>query len=210
MIESDLNKQFFSFEGIDFSGKSTQIKLLKEYLEKNGEKVYVLREPGGTEISEKIREILLDKKHFNMTERAEMLLFSAARVQLTVEKIIPLLRKGHYIIADRFVDSTTAYQGYGRDLEQEIVKHVNQFATLGLLPGITFYLRITPEEAQKRRQKNNLQTDRLEEQGNNFYKKVFQGYETIAAQNKQRVEIIDATQVIGEIHRKIIERIKNN
>lgn len=209
MIKSGLNKRFFSFEGIDFSGKSTQINLLKAYLENKGEKVYVLREPGGTEISEKIREILLDKKHFKMNERAELLLFSAARVQLTVEKIIPLLQKGHYVIADRFVDSTTAYQGYGRDLEQEIVRHVNQFATLGLLPGITFYLRITPEEAQRRRQENNLQTDRLEEQGNIFYKKVFKGYEAIAEQNPDRIQIIDAAQVIDHIHRRIIESIKN-
>ncbi|MCB0282613.1 MAG: dTMP kinase [Calditrichae bacterium] len=209
MISNDLRKRFFSFEGIDFSGKSTQIDLLRKYFEQKGEKVYVLREPGGTVISEKIREILLDKKHFNMNERAEMLLFSAARVQLTVEKIIPVLKEGHFVIADRFVDSTTAYQGYGRGLEQEIIGYVNHFATLGLLPCMTFYLRLSPQEAAKRRLKNNLQTDRLEETGNNFFENVFKGYEMISANNPDRVVIIDAAQVIDDIHRQIIKRIEN-
>ena len=209
MITPELNKHFYSFEGIDFCGKSTQIALLKTYLENRGRQVYVLREPGGTEISEKIREILLDKKHLIMNERTEMLLFSAARIQLTVEKIIPLLKAGYYVIADRFVDSTTAYQGYGRGLEQEIVEHVNQFATLGLLPCITFYLRITPEEAQKRRFENKLESDRLESAGNNFYKKVFIGYEKLAENHPNRFEIIDASQVIEEIHRQIIKCIES-
>lgn len=210
MISDDLRKKFFSFEGIDFSGKSTQIELLRSHFEKKGEKVYVLREPGGTVISEKIREILLDKQHFNMNERAEMLLFSAARVQLTVEKIIPMLKDGYYVIADRFVDSTTAYQGYGRGLEQEIIEHVNHFATLGLLPAITFYLRLSPGEAAKRRLQNNLQTDRMEETGNKFYENVFKGYEMISSKNPDRLIIIDATQVIDDIHRQIIKSIENH
>ena len=151
MIDSKINKNFISFEGIDFSGKSTQIDLLKTFLENNGEKVYILREPGGTEISEGIRSILLNKKNIKMNGRAEMLLFSAARVQLTIEKIIPLLKEGNYVIADRFVDSTTAYQGYGRELELEVVENVSQFATLGILPKITFYLKIDPKDAFKRR-----------------------------------------------------------
>jgi len=208
-MNKSLAQKFISFEGIDFSGKSTQIKLLKTYLENQGEKVFVLREPGGTEISERIRSILLDKQHMHMHPRAEMLLFSAARVQLTVEKIIPLLEKGCYVIADRFVDSTTAYQGYGRGLELDIVEHVNQFATMGLLPGITFYLEIKPEEVLQRRSKSGREEDRMEVAGLDFYNNVFNGYKNIAEKYPDRFHILNATQVKEEIHRKIIKYISN-
>lgn len=207
MISKDLSKRFISFEGIDFSGKSTQIKILKSYLEEKGHSVFVLREPGGTEISERIRAILLDKGHIKMNARAEMLLYSAARVQLTDEKIIPLLKKGSYVIADRFVDSTSAYQGYGRKLEQATIDQVNQFATFGIMPGITFYLKIRPEDAFQRRIDNGLEADRLESAGLEFYKNVCRGYEIIARNEPNRIVILDATQVKDEIHRQIIKRI---
>lgn len=210
MIDPELNKKFISFEGIDFSGKSTQINLLRSYLENNGQKVFILREPGGTEISERIRSILLDKKNTKMHSRAEMLLFSAARVQLTSEKIIPYLQEGKYVIADRFVDSTTAYQGYGRELELDIIEHVNQFATLGILPGITIYLKIDPHEAFKRRVESGVEADRLELSGEKFYKKVCNGYERIAERNPKRFNIINATQVREDIHRQIINLIYDN
>lgn len=210
MIDPILNKRFISFEGIDFSGKSTQIELLKDYLEKKGEEVFILREPGGTEISERIRSILLDNKNRGMHGRAEMLLFNAARVQLTSEKIIPLLKEGKYIIADRFVDSTTAYQGHGRQLELDIVDHVNQFATLGILPDITFYLKIDPHDAFKRMVKSGVEADRLELSGEKFYKRVCMGYEQIAQKNPKRFYIFDATQVKEEIHRQIINIIKHH
>ncbi|KAA3615106.1 MAG: dTMP kinase [Calditrichaeota bacterium] len=207
MISKDINKRFISFEGIDFSGKSTQIKLLKSYLEKEGQSVFILREPGGTDISERIRAILLDKEHIKMNARAEMLLFSAARVQLTEEKIIPLLKKGSFVIADRFVDSTSAYQGYGRELEQETIDHVNQFATFGILPGITFYLKISPQDAFQRRIDSGQEADRLESAGLEFYNKVYEGYENIAKNDPDRFSVLDATQVKDEIHRQIKERI---
>jgi len=201
----NLNKHFYSFEGIDFSGKTTQIKMLQAWLENRGNTVHILREPGGTEISEKVRAILLDKEHMHLHARAELLLYSAARVQLMIEKIIPLLEKGHYIIADRFVDSTTAYQGFGRGLEQEIVEQVNQFATLGLLPSITFYVKLNPEEALKRRLKSGQEADRLESSGMEFFNKVSKGYEIIAKKDYKRFQIIDGSQVMEEIHRQIIE-----
>ncbi len=207
MISKDLNKRFISFEGIDFSGKSTQISMLKSYLEEKGQSVFVLREPGGTDISERIRAILLDKEHIKMNARAEMLLFSAARVQLTEEKIIPLLKKGSYVIADRFVDSTSAYQGYGRELEQETINHVNQFATFGIIPGVTFYLKIRPEDAFARRISSGQEADRLESAGLEFYENVCNGYEIIAKNEPKRFVIIDATQVKDKIHRQIIKRI---
>jgi dTMP kinase len=207
MIDRDLNKKFISFEGIDFSGKSTQIALLKDYFEKKGEKVYLLREPGGTEISERIRTILLDKKNSKMHARTEMLLFNAARAQLTFEKIIPLLKDNKVILADRFFDSTTAYQGYGRQLELDLVHHVNDFATYGLYPGLTFYLKINPGEAFKRRIANGMAQDRLESSGQEFYDKVCAGYEEIAKSNPERFIIIDASQVKEAIHRHIINSI---
>src|ERR1035437_7478026 len=116
---------FITFEGIDFCGKSTQVQLLQKYLENKGERVVIIREPGGTDISEKIRDILLDKKNFKMVTEAEIFLFSASRAQLVREKIRPFLDKGYYVISDRFHDSTTAYQGYGRGLPIESVEHIN-------------------------------------------------------------------------------------
>jgi len=208
-MNGELSRKFISFEGIDYSGKSTQIELLKKYLEEKGETVFVLREPGGTQISERIRSVLLDKNHMQMNPRAEILLFSAARVQLTVEKIIPLLKQGNYVIADRFVDSTTAYQGYGRNLELDFVEHVNQFATLGLLPGITFYLELKPEQIMQRRSQSGREQDRMELSGLEFYNNVFNGYKKIAKKYSDRFHILDATQVKEEIHRQIILYIKS-
>ncbi|MGD9899174.1 MAG: dTMP kinase, partial [Calditrichaceae bacterium] len=162
--------RFISFEGIDFSGKTTQIELLHNYLNTKGFQVYILREPGGTVISEKIRDLLLDIKHDNMDSRAEMFLYSAARVQLLTEKIIPLLKKGYFVLADRYVDSTTAYQGYGREIDPGIIKNINRAATFDILPGITFYLEIDPAMASKRRINSGRSEDRLESAGIEFYR----------------------------------------
>ncbi len=201
-------RRFISFEGLDYSGKSTQIKLLKEYLENKGYQVYAMREPGGTPISEKIREILLDKSNMNMTERCEIFLYSAARVQLVQERIIPLLKEGYFVIADRYVDSTTAYQGFGRQLDLKMVQSINEAATFGLLPGKTFYLRLLPEQVYLRSPKSGRTLDRLEAAGLDFYRRVFQGYEKIVENNRQRFVVIDATLSIEQIHRTIVEVVK--
>lgn len=202
------NKRFISFEGLDYSGKSTQITLLRDFLEKNGYQVYTMREPGGTSISEKIREILLDKKNSNMTERCEIFLYSAARVQLVQERILPLLNEGYFVVADRFVDSTTAYQGYGRQLDLQMVQSINQAATFGLLPSVTFYLRLLPEQMSERVPNSGRSPDRLETAGMEFYRRVFQGYEKLAENNPQRFVVIDATQSIEHIHQQIVEIVK--
>ncbi len=202
------NKRFISFEGLDYSGKSTQITLLRDFLEKNGYQVYTMREPGGTSISEKIREILLDKKNRNMTERCEIFLYSAARVQLVEERILPLLNEGYFVVADRFVDSTTAYQGYGRQLDLQMVQSINQAATFGLLPSVTFYLRLLPEQMYERAPNSGRSPDRLETAGMEFYRRVFQGYEKLAENNPQRFVVIDATQSIEHIHQQIVEIVK--
>lgn len=157
-----------TFEGIDGSGKSTQITLLKEYLENKGNQVSVYREPGGVVISEQIRELLLNSK-MDIHPTAEMLLFSAARAQLVAEKVAPDLENGIIVILDRFYDSTTAYQGFGResvDLEQ--IHQINNIASLGREPDLTFYLSLTWEESKRRTA--HLEEDRMEKAGADFSK----------------------------------------
>ena len=203
------NRHFISFEGIDFSGKTTQINLLKSFFIENGYSVSIIREPGGTDISEKIRDILLDKKNSKMHDRTELFLYSAARVQLLEEKIIPLLQKGAIVIADRFVDSTTAYQGYGREIDPAIIREINQIATRGILPGLTFYLKLDPQLAEKRRESRKSPADRLEISGNDFYERVYKGYEEIADYYKERIVTIDASASIEHIQEKILEIVKD-
>lgn len=203
------NRHFISFEGIDFSGKTTQINLLKSFFVENGYGVSIIREPGGTDISEKIRDILLDKKNSGMHDRTELFLYSAARVQLLEEKIIPLLQKGAIVIADRFVDSTTAYQGYGREIDPAIIREINQIATRGILPGLTFYLKLDPQLAKERRESRKSPADRLEISGNDFYERVYKGYEEIADYYKERIVTIDASASIEHIQKKILEIVKD-
>jgi dTMP kinase len=189
-----LFKNFISFEGIDFSGKSTQIKLLLEKLREHNIKAMVLREPGGTIISEKIRAILLDKSYKEMNPKTEILLYSAARTQLVHEKIIPELEKGAYIIVDRFYDSTTAYQGFGRVLDLSFVNSLNLFATSQLKPYKTFFIDITPKEAEKRRKAAMFETDRIENEGVDFYKQIRDGFLKMVKNEPERFICIDGEQ----------------
>jgi dTMP kinase len=198
---------FITFEGIDFCGKSTQVELLKNYLTSNNKKVQILREPGGTEISEEIRKILLDKKHNKMEIETEILLFAASRAQIVREKIKPYLAEGFYVILDRFHDSTTAYQGYGRGIPVEIVKHINHLAVGSTLPDLTFYIDITVEEAEKRKIKDkHVELDRIENSEHQFYHKVRNGYLELAGK-ESRFRIINGTGAINEIHKEIIKEI---
>jgi len=206
IMEKIKTDRFISFEGIDYSGKTTQIDLLKSFLEGRGFNVFVIREPGGTAISEKIRQLLLDKKNFKMYERAELFLYSAARVQLVVEKIIPMLKKDFFVIADRYVDSTTAYQGYGRRIDLKVIKQINKAATFDIMPNITFYLEIKPGRAYERRNDSAKQTDRLEAAGLEFYKRVFNGYKKISQKNKS-FYVLDAEQSVETIHKQILNII---
>lgn len=199
------NRKFISFEGIDFSGKTTQIDLLVKKLEEKGETVYVMREPGGTVISERIRDILLDNKHDEMSAICEVFLYSAARNQLINQRIIPELQAGHVVISDRYVDSTTAYQGFGRRLPMDLIRDINRAATNGLMPGITFILDINPDQVHQRRMNRNLSADRLESAGSDFFERVYKGYQKIAELDPTRVKIIDAHQDIEQINNKIWE-----
>lgn len=202
-------KNFISFEGIDFSGKTTQLERLGQRLREINFPFHLVREPGGAVISEKIRRILLDKAHGEMHPRTEILLYSAARSQLTHQVILPLLEAGEYVIADRFFDSTTAYQGYGRSLDIAFVEILNRFATSGLFPYRTFLIDISPGEALRRRKAAGRPGDRLENESLRFYRAIWEAYRTLAAQDPARFIVIPGEQpeeaVAAAVWEKIVE-----
>lgn len=196
-----------TFEGLDFCGKSTQVNLLENYLTARGKKTKIIREPGGTVISEKIRDILLDKKHHGMFIESEILLFSASRAQLVREVIRPHLADDFYVISDRFYDSTTAYQGFGRAISLEFVKAINSFAVGDTVPDITFFLDIPVEEIHLRKaNRNNGDLDRIESSDNDFYEKVRAGY-IYLSQIEPRFLRIDGLQDVDTIHSLIVNEI---
>ncbi|MDI3529571.1 MAG: dTMP kinase [Thermoanaerobacter sp.] len=197
--------KFISFEGIDGCGKTTQIKFLKEYLLKKGYNILVLREPGGTNVGEKVRDILLDKYNF-ISPVTEMLLYASSRAQLVEEKILPAIEEGKIVLLDRFVDSSYVYQGYARGLGIEKVKVVNEIATMGILPDVTIYIDITPEEAMKRRGKR--EADRLERESWDFHKKVREGYIKLVKEFPKRFVFIDGMQELMKVHKDIIDVVK--
>lgn len=191
---------FITFEGIDLSGKSTQIKLLEEFLISKKRKVITVREPGGTGISEKIRDLLLDKKNLSMEYVTEFLLFSASRYQLTKEVIIPRLKKNYYVLCDRYFDSSTAYQGFGGRIDLKTIYSVNKIASGNLNPDITFLINISAEEFVKRKKAINKTEDRIEQKNLLYYKKVIEGYMKISVENKKRFVVIDGKKSKKEIH----------
>ena len=200
---------FITFEGIDFCGKSTQVDLLKEYLIQHNKNVHLIREPGGTEISEKIRNILLDKKNNAMVMETEILLFSASRAQLVREVIRPYLLQGYYVISDRFHDSSTAYQGYGRGLPVESIMKIHKIAIGDTIPDLTFFIDIPNKVAIDRKtKKTHSDLDRIEVSDNQFYERVREGYLNLAKKEK-RFRIIDGTESIGKINERIINEIKS-
>ena len=199
---------FITFEGIDGCGKSTQCELLKDYLNEVGKEFIFVREPGGTVIGERIREILLDKKNSQMTARTELLLFEAARAQITDEVIRPALEEGKTVICDRFFDSSSAYQGMARGMGMEFVSGLNMAATGGLAPDITFFFDISAEEALERRGKRGEASDRIELAGLKFQEDVRRGYIELAKNSDGRVITIDATKGIDEIFEVVKDSLK--
>ena len=198
---------FITFEGIDFSGKSTQVELLKNYLLRKNIRVQIIREPGGTEISEAVRSILLDKKHYSMSMETEIFLFSACRAQLVREKIRPYIKDGIYVISDRFHDSTTAYQGFGRGIPIETVKHINNLAIGSTVPDITFFIDIPVEVAEERKSsRNNGELDRIEASDVDFYNNVRRGYLKLA-ESEKRIKVVDGTLTEVEIHNIIVDNL---
>lgn len=197
---------FISFEGIDFCGKSTQIKKLEEYFRLLNKNVIVIREPGGTLISEKIRDILLDNKNQKMVMETEILLFSASRSQLVREVIRPHLKNGYIVISDRFHDSSTAYQGFGRGLSVDDIKNIHKIAIGETVPDLTFLIDIPVEVAHKRKTDKAGSLDRIENSDTEFYSRVRKGYLQIARE-ESRFRVIDGNRDVELIHKDIVNEI---
>ena len=195
---------FISFEGIDACGKSTQVKLLLSQMNNVSNNTILVREPGGSIISERIRGILLDKNLNEMSERTEALLMTASRSQLTYEKIIKNINEGKNVISDRYSDSTLEYQGGGRELDIDWLIKLNKFATFDLMPDITFLIDLHPEEAFKRK---NIQQDRIENAGIEFQLKVRNAYLQLAKIFQDRIVLIDGHNEINDINKKILDEL---
>jgi dTMP kinase len=198
---------FISFEGIDGSGKTTQIQLLKDYFVSKGLEVITLREPGGTIFSEKIRELLLSKE-FVLNSFTELMLFEAARSYLTENIIKPALESNKVVLCDRFFDSTTAYQGYGRGMDKKFLTLCNQMAVSSVYPNITFYLNVKSEISRKRSEKKIA--DRIESAGDDFFSKVQNGFDELAIMFPERIKNIDANLSIEQVFNQIKIIIENN
>ena len=194
---------FVAFEGIDGCGKSTHARSLVERLGRKGVKAILLREPGGTVIGERIREVLLDKAHTHMGMEAELLLFTAARAQIVREVIRPALAEGTLVVLDRFTDSSEAYQGYGRGLDLEEIRQVNRFATGGLVPDLTILLDLDEAEAARRMGVRPEQADRMDGEGEAFMRRVREGYRKLAQREPGRFRKLDASGDIGEVDERI-------
>ena len=203
-----LNKSYFiSFEGIDGSGKSTQAKLLIERLNSNSIETCFVREPGGTKISEEIRNILLDDRAEEMSSRTEALLMCASRAQLTKNIITPELKSGKWVIADRYSDSTLAYQGGGRGIDLDWLVRLNNFATFGIEPDVTFYIDVDPNIGLQRRK--NISADRIESAGLEFQNEIRNKYLEIIDNFSNRCVLVDGKLSIKEISHLVWKEIKN-
>ncbi len=199
---------FISFEGPDGSGKTTQINKLVKYLEEKGHDVIITREPGGTKISEKIREIILDKNNTEMDSITEAMLYAASRAQHVAEIIKPALEKGKIIITDRFVDSSLVYQGIGRGLGIEFIKKINDMAIQGTMPHVTILIKISPELGLSRKYESD-ECNRLDMEKIEFHKKVYEAYLELEKLYPDRIKAIDGNKSIDEVYKDIIKIIDN-
>lgn len=191
---------FITFEGIEGCGKSTQANQLSDFFHSKKIDCVLTHEPGGTQISEKIRKLLLDKKNEGMVPLCELFLYFASRSQHTFEKIKPALKEGKIVISDRFFDSTIAYQGEGRSLLKQKLIEINNFATGGLIPQLTFLIDLPAQTGLKR-----IKTkDRIEAESIEFHDRVRGAYLTLARENPERMKIIDGTKSIEDIHKEIV------
>ncbi len=199
--------KFITFEGCDGCGKSTQLKKLSDYLTENKIEHIFTREPGGGNISEAIREILLNGKNTEMSDECEALLYAAARAQHISEKIEPALAAGKLVVCDRYVDSSFAYQAYARGLGEEFVSKINAFALDKYRPDLTVFIDLTPEEAFKRKHGAD-ENDRLEQAGMAFHKRVYEGYKAIAEKEPDRVYVVDGRQTPDQIFNEVLRALK--
>lgn len=196
-------KGFISFEGIEGSGKSTQVKALAEYLRSKGHKVIETVEPGGTRIGNKIRELLLEPEN-HMDPMAELLLYYSSRAQHVREVIYPAILENSIVITDRFVDSTVAYQGYARGIDLGLISKLNEIVVPDMKPFLTFLLDLDVEEGLRRNRRAQKE-DRFELETVEFHNRVRNGFHRIAAEEPERIKIIDASVSAEEVSRKVIE-----
>ena len=202
------NSQFISFEGIEGSGKSSQIELLEKALLASGKEVLRLREPGGTDFGEALRSAILSSET-PIAPLSEALLFASSRCQLLSQKIIPFLSKpDRYVIVDRYIDSSIAYQGFARKLGMQAVLNLHTQSPLNLFPHKTFYLKIDWEESQARQAKRGQQKDYFEKEKSSFYQELINGYNHCAKSFPERIKTIDGTKDLKAIHLEILKNLK--
>ncbi|MRG88153.1 dTMP kinase [Salinibacillus xinjiangensis] len=191
---------FITFEGVEGAGKTSIIEKVYELLQARGFKTIKTREPGGIEIAEKIRNVILDRSHTNMDGRTEALLYAAARRQHLVERVLPKLNEGYIVLCDRFIDSSLAYQGYARELGMDEVRQINEFAIQSCMPDLTLLLDINPQKGMERIWENKeREQNRLDLEGLNFHHKVYEGYQLLLKQFPNRIKRVDADQSLDEV-----------
>lgn len=198
---------FITFEGTDGSGKTTQIKLIEEYMKKMGYEVVLTREPGGTKVSELIRDLILSPENTEIVPLTETILYAASRAQHVEQVIKPAIEAGKIVICDRFVDSSYAYQGGGRGVDLKLIADINRIAIEGVIPDITFFLDIEPDIAIKRRI-NATGADRIEQENIDFHRRVHSGYRKMALLYPERIKTIAANRTIQEISSEINEYLR--
>jgi dTMP kinase len=199
---------FITFEGLDGSGKTTQVQRLASWLRTSGQNVLQLREPGGTRIGDAVRLILHDRNNTNMDARAELLLYCASRAQLIAEQVQPHLSSGAVVLSDRFADSTLAYQGYGRGLDMAFLRGLLDFATRGIKPDLTLYFDVDPDRALQRRMQSGDEVNRLDAETIEFHQRVRDGYGQLMAQEPQRWHVIDASQTQDHVAAQVKDVVK--
>lgn len=195
---------FITVEGPDGSGKTTQLQLLVRSLTEKGYEVVVTREPGGTKVGNSIREVLLSPEHDEMTPRVEMMLYAASRAQNIDQVIRPALKRGAIVVCDRFVDASIAYQGYGLQYDLNQILSLNEWATAGIKPDLTFLFDLTPDQAS-RRMKDRGQLDRIESRDESFHQRVYDGFKKILEQHPERMVRIDANATIEMIQDEVLD-----
>lgn len=198
---------FITFEGGEGSGKTTLIRLIKEHLESKNYQVVSTREPGGSKIAEAIRNIILDVNNPDMDYKTEALLYASSRRQHLVDVVIPALEKGCVVLCDRYIDSSLAYQGYARGLGIDAVYKINQYATEGILPKITFFIDVLPNVGLSRIKDNNRDQNRLDKEKIKFHEAVYKGYKLVSKKFKKRIHVINGAREITEVYNDIIKII---
>ncbi len=200
--------KFITVEGTDGAGKTTQIKLLEKHLTERGYRVFLTREPGGTAIGEKIRDILLDRNNSSMNEMTEAFLYAASRIQHVKEKIQPCMEEGQIVICDRFIDSSLAYQGFGRQMGVERILAVNHLAIGAFAPDLTLYFDLKPEKGIVRKQEEKShELDRMESEKAEFHERVYEGYQYLINHYPDRIVRIRADRTIEDVKQQVWQAV---